>query len=128
MCDFKPGDEVICVVGASPYTLHERTYELVEGQTYTIAAVAAAGQRTHLGRIGSGEPHVQLVEFGHVETPTVWGVLASRFRKVQRRDLSAWLETAATNTDSLDKPIKAPAHPDPIVTAFFSRIMAGGDR
>ena len=128
MCDFKPGDKVICVVGGAPCTLHGRTYELVVGQTYTIAAVAAAGQRTDLGWIGSGEPHVQLVEFGHVETPTVWGVLASRFRKVQRRDLSAWLETAALDTDRWDKPIRAPAHLDPVVTAFFARIMDGGDR
>lgn len=123
MCDFKPGDEVICVVGAAPYTLHGRTYELVVGQTYTIAAVAAAGQRTDLGRIASGEPHVQLVEFGHVETPTVWGVMASRFRKVQRRDLSAWLETAATDTDHLDKPIKTPARPK--VDALLQRVQSG---
>lgn len=130
MCDFKPGDEVICVVGAAPHTINGRTYELIVGQAYTIAAVAAAGQRTDMGRIGSGEPHVQLVEFGHVETPKVWGVLASRFRRVQRRDLSAWLETAATNTDRWDKPIKAPAplHPVPSVDALFRRIMAGGDR
>ena len=52
------------------------------------------------------------------------------WRKVQRRDLSAWLETAATDTDRWDKPIKAPAplHPVPSVDALFRRIMAGGDR
>lgn len=109
MCDFKPGDEVVCVVGAGPYQFNGRTYELVVGQIYTIAAVAAAGQRTDLGRIGSAEPHVQLVEFGHVETPTVWGVLAGRFRKVQRRDLTAWVETATDFEEPKRVPVKEAA-------------------
>lgn len=45
------------------------------------------------------------------------------FRKIQRRDLSAWLQTAATDTDHLDKPIKTPARPK--VDALLKRVQSG---
>ena len=132
MCDFKPGDEVICVEGAAGRFPSLGWVCLAEGATYTISAVWQAGEVGETG-LRCAVAIVQLVEFGHLraapDSPNC-GFGAYRFRKVQRRDLSAWLETAATETDRWDKPIKAPAplHPVPSVAALFRRIMAGGDR
>ena len=105
MCDFKLGDEVICVNA-------DHAPALSTGSKYVVSYV------------------------GPGQTPGPWvsveGVLAaerlgkwapSRFRKVQRPNLSAWLETAATDTDHLDKPIKTPARPQ--VDALLKRVQSG---
>lgn len=95
MCDFKPGDEVVCVEAGGPYHVEGfGVFRLVLNQTYTIAEVAPAGSPTAMGRVVFDM--VQLVEFGHVETPTIYGCRANRFRKVQRRDLKVWLATENT--------------------------------
>jgi hypothetical protein len=111
-CDFKPGDEVVCV--STPPNRH--WHSVRSGSRYVILAVSAPGRFS--------EPSV------HVGCENEMGGRlwhhAKHFSK--HRDLSAWLETAATNTDRWDKSVKTPAHPDPVVRALFARIMAGGDR
>lgn len=106
MCDFKPGDEVVCVNDSdwSPQTFQPR-----RGQIYTISEVVE-----DRGRVG----------IGLCEARDTDDLFAPRnFRKVQRRDLSAWLETAATDTNHLDKPIKTPARPK--VDALLKRVRSG---
>lgn len=130
MCDFKPGDEVVCVEGAAGSFPELGWVCIAEGATYTVAEVWREGEIGETGLAIPAGGMVQLVEIGHVRSGNHCGFRATRFRKVQRRDLSAWLETVAADTDHLDKPIKAPAplHPAPSVDALFRRIMAGGDR
>lgn len=113
-CDFKPGDEVIL-------------YRYLEdGGHPKMPPIGHVGFITIIGKAADGGPEIglQLHNWGHGK----FAMNARCFRKVQRRDLSAWLETAATNTDRWDKSVKTPAHPDPVVRALFARIMAGGDR
>lgn len=122
MCDFKPGDEVVCVDAvASKFTRLGYAPPLVEGQTYEISDIFEV--RTALSGKLSGQIGVALagLEWGVNGVRGAW--TPSRFRKVQRRDLSAWLETAATDTDHLDKPIKTPARPK--VDALLQRVQSG---
>ncbi len=107
MCDFEPGDEVVCVKSK-----HGR-----EGKIFTVAAVRRVGDTITIRDLSTNVKHpaIQLEELPWVETVEtndaqirlVWGYDATAFRKVQRRDLSAWLKTAVGNTDRLDK--RAPA-------------------
>lgn len=89
MCDFKPGDEVVCV-DASPSV---GEHSLIEGATYVIGDTSDRW----------AEPSVW------VGCLNEWGGrhwhYASRFRKVQRRDLTAWLATENT----VEGPVRAPA-------------------
>lgn len=100
MCGFKPGDEVMCVQVFSP-----GEDECREGEVYIVDEVFVVK--------GSNLPAVILrgVENEGVRlNGRAWrGRAASRFRKVQRRDLSAWLKTSVGNTDKLDKRQKAGA-------------------
>lgn len=112
MCDFKPGDEVVCV----------RSDHGREGMTFIVEAICPRGEipaeivELCRGRYNPlpGEVHLVRVA-GLTPKPRVdpvtgtwgWGHDASRFRKVQHRDLSAWLKTSVGNTDKLDK--RAPA-------------------
>lgn len=130
MCDFKPGDEVE-VVKVGP----QSGLFISVGQMHVIREVSPTTDQS-----GTPLPWVDGERMG----VKLAGVVAEKpnsvhkdahfhpslFRKVQRRDLSAWLETAATDTDRWDKPIKAPAplHPVPSVDALFRRIMAGVGR
>lgn len=100
MCDFKPGDEVVCIRGgdwltrAPKWMFWTRSRPCdgpVQGQVYTVE------------RVGEGTCDVYgaiRIGVALVGVPRAWHI--SRFRKVQRRDLSAWLKTAAKNTDRLD--------------------------
>ena len=122
MCDFKPGDDVVCVNATATEAGGWGGDVPVVWQVYRVEAVHVARQCPHLLLAGMvNAPRPENVNIGY---------RAIRFRKVQRLDLSAWLETAATDTDRWDKPIKAsaPLHPVPSVDALFRRIMAGGDR
>lgn len=122
MCDFKPGDEVVCINDDYREQRRPHCRYATKGVVYRVLWMDESQSRPGAIRCGlRGLEWTTLdgARGGHA----VW-----RFRKVQRRDLGAWLDTAAADTDHLDKPIRAPAHPDPVVTAFFSRIMAGGDR
>ena len=107
MCDFKPGDEVVCVDAEN--TLPD--WPLTEGAIYTVLSVGLGAGNLVWLRVTS-ESHAAQSGWRH-----------SRFRKVQRRDLSAWLETADTDTDHLDKPIKTPARPE--VDALLKRVQSG---
>lgn len=88
MCDFKPGDEVVCV---DANQRDFRPVNLTEGAVYKIAFVGWHQYGVFVRLVGvsasCGAP----------------GFYASRFRKVQRRDLAAWLKTSVGNTDKLDK-------------------------
>lgn len=101
MCDFKPGDEVVCIIAVPmPWQAHLGYGDLVGiavGEHYTVA---------HVGPDPfDGEIVVFLNETGNFNDDGVdCGYYPLRFRKVQRRDLSAWLETAA----DFDEPTRAP--------------------
>lgn len=109
MCDFKPGDEVVCIEGGTKCFPDIGWVCLAEGAIYTIASFQAEGEIGETGRRIAAGGSVQLVELGHLRSGIHCGFRATRFRKVQRRDLSARLETATKNTDALDKPRRAPA-------------------
>lgn len=107
MYDLKPGDEVVCVWPGPWNNKHGRWFSAwlvftnrvpLKGVTYTVTQVA------------TGEGGVVGVDLRECPTPKkpkpmLWA--ATCFRKVQRRDLSAWLKTSVGNTDKLDK--RAPA-------------------
>lgn len=70
------------------------------GREYTISSVWASGSRVPSRRIPRGRTLkdndmvvVQLVEVegGLYETERCWGFWSSRFRRVQRLELEAWL-------------------------------------
>ena len=105
MCGFKPGDEVVCV---NDQYVHGLCRGIVKGEVYTIRAVV----RPVNGRNIVVDHARWLVELEEVTwdtgCPHIRGAYRpERFRKVQRRDISAWLETAAKDTDHLDR--RAPA-------------------
>ncbi len=111
MCEFEPGDPIICVAEVDP-RLGDGS-ALAVGQTYTCEAVYI-------------EPHdcpcKSNVAVEVMERPdSVY--CECHFAKPKSRDLSAWLETAATDTDHLDKPIKTPARPK--VDALLKRVQSG---
>lgn len=88
MCDFKPGDEVICVDDeVGPLGLNGWP-PLVMGAVYIVSAIEIDG--SHFCRLADFPYHQR------------W-LCQERFRKAQRRDLSTWLETSVGNTDKLDK-------------------------
>lgn len=122
MCDFKPGDEVVCINGGVGHFAGIGWVCLAEGATYTVAEIARAGD---IGETGGRLQNdcIQVVELGRLMAPPRWGFRADRFRKVQRHDLRTWLQNAATNTDHLDRPIKTPARPK--VDALLKRVQSG---
>ena len=103
MCDFKPGDEVVCVddqdwVTAAPawmfWTKTRPSRDVPrKGHVYVVNRVTIAP------RVDNGSPDVFVV----LQTKPRDQWQASMFRKVQRRDLTAWLKTSIGNTDRLDK-------------------------
>lgn len=95
MCDFKPGDEVVAVDG-------KEAESEWRGPLFDFSAVYVVEDViVWRGRIG-------LVIAGMHSTHPTKAYGAEFFRKVQRRDLTAWLSTSVPNTDALDKPIRAP--------------------
>jgi hypothetical protein len=97
MCEFKPGDEVVCVNASLIEPAPWQGDAPVEGGVYVVVAV-------HLYR---NEPHVRLAEISNVEGDDLEdvGYRARRFRKVQKRDLTAWLSDEQT----FEEPKRAPA-------------------
>lgn len=91
-CEFKPGDEVVCVdVVPLP---GKAVTGLVEGRIYTVSHI---GPSEHPGY--SQEITVFLVETRNDAgglVPFDAGYLPQRFRKVQKRDLTAWLGQITT--------------------------------
>lgn len=100
MCDFKPGDEVVCVDARNPH-FHTDCLGLSKGAVYRVSHVWTDNS------VPGRELNVALV--GVVALTTTGGFWAGRFRKVQRRDLIAWLKTSIDNTDKLDKRQKVKA-------------------
>lgn len=103
MCEFKPGDEVVCVdIVPKPGRV---LTGLVKGATYTIGRIGPSDNPDYRHEI------VVFLVDARNDAGGAWsfdtGYSPSRFRKVQRRDLSAWLKTSIGNTDKLDK--RAPA-------------------
>ncbi|PZU00991.1 MAG: hypothetical protein DI624_01660 [Brevundimonas sp.] len=117
-CDFKPGDVVVFIgtEGLEPadFQLKQKwlTGLLEDGRVYTIHSVL------HEARWGA----ICGVHLMEVICPNRFGFDHRMFRKVQRRDLTAWLATETT----FEEPKRL--HPEPAVDALFRRIMAGGDR
>lgn len=103
MCDFKPGDEVVCVDATG------EAQELVEGQIYVVTRVVGPGEKfpTVKGLVVNAASISIWVRGGfdfYGQTGRAWpGYYPHRFRKAQRRDLSTWLKTSVGNTDKLDK-------------------------
>lgn len=97
MCDFKVGDEVVCVDASNV-----RGYDtgIVVGGIYRVEAVdilsgttALTGERaTRAGLLLDG--FRSRAKYGHYDP--------RRFRKVQRRNLQEWLSQSVGNTDKLD--------------------------
>lgn len=96
MCEFKPGDEVVCV-DASINPFWGQT-ALVEGSVYIIRRVVNGGCAVHLVELLSAPE-----QYGRCDR----GFIASRFRKVPRRDISQWLETATDYEEPKRKKAKA---------------------
>lgn len=102
MCDFKPGDEVVCIAApdsAEGLNLWQRLFYRAPvhvGRVYVVS-----DQKAARGLI------VIRLKGVHNATPRHW-FNAQWFRKVQRRDLTAWLSQSVKNTDKLDKPHRAP--------------------
>lgn len=96
MCDFKVGDEVVCVDAMRAKSMRRPTgapVGLVEGRIYTV-------RRVGVSWFDPAEAAVWLQETDNVGGQ---GYRDRRFRKVQRRDLTAWLKASIGNTDKLDK-------------------------
>lgn len=87
MCDFRVGDEVVCV-----HTTLGPPDDGIEpchpGETFTVRDVCA-------------DEDGVWIELSHREPGQLF--YAGCFRKVQRRDLTAWLNQSVGNTDKLDK-------------------------
>lgn len=106
-CDFKPGDEVVCI----------RSQHGREGMVFTVAAVKNPGDPVAIGPLETRvqASAIQLHELpwseelentGFREFTIVWGYDASCFRKMQRRDLGEWLKTEVGNTDRIDRSVR----------------------
>lgn len=101
-CDFKPGDEVVCVD---------------DGQwgQYAFVMGFQVGLRPHNNGPAKGwTGTVTGVEFEEADGlayisfdqwPNEWWE-ADAFRKVQRRDLGEWLKTDVGNTDHIDRSVR----------------------
>jgi len=100
-CDFKPGDEVVCVdtspcvrTGHAPFT---------EGAIYTIRAVDADYPS---GVVGLMFEEVPAMEFWCGQE---LGWDSRRFRKVQKRNDRLTIEAFSTIKDGFEEPKRAPA-------------------
>lgn len=105
MCDFKPGDEVQVIAVGS-----ESGRFIAVGQIHTIREVSPLrdGEGRNYANIHGETVGVKLVGIKAYRPNSVHTdghFSPSLFRKLQRRDLSAWLETA---TD-FEEPTRAPA-------------------
>jgi hypothetical protein len=103
MCEFKPGDEVVCVdddplshsMAARPGTYWSPPQQ---GRIYVVSDVYFNDRWQEVAVRLERQPNPDSTGHDH-------GYIARRFRKVQRRDLQSWLKTSVPNTDHLDKPL-----------------------
>lgn len=105
MCDFKPGDEVVCVRDTSLET-GERHAELVVGKTYTILSIEPNIWSD--GRMDFDDPTVQIVEVTWPCPHHRGGYDPGYFRKVQKRKDSLTIESFLTIRPGFEEPRKAP--------------------
>lgn len=98
MCDFKPGDEVVCVDAAPPVCGWPDGPRPILGQVYVVL-----GYDHGPDPVGNFGLLIQGLAHDVCPIEGVIGWRHTRFRKVQSRDLSAWLKTSVGNTDKLDK-------------------------
>lgn len=89
MCGFKAGDEATCIWDrrkrGEPWGVYFKSLILLHpGRTYTVA-----GTRAYLAGLG-----LSLSEVADPTRDSLWNSLF--FRKVIRRDLTAWLATENT--------------------------------
>lgn len=109
-CDFKPGDEIVCVNasnGIRAGVFLGNDLGLNKGQTYTVDFV---GLRPD-GRFG---PVVYLREAKNWVGGQEWGYFPERFRKVQKRSSDLSIEHFLTiKPDQWEEPRKvvSPAKP-----------------
>lgn len=99
MCDFAPGDQVVCIdVSVRPAFVND-PMPLVEGQIYEVEGVFWDDLYEEAG----------LTLRGLTSTGYLGCFAACRFRKVQRRDLSVWLATEITIEEPKRAPVREPA-------------------
>ncbi len=101
MCDFQSGDEVVCIHVREGFACVGLAAP-VKGRHYTVAFVGIADWPDGSECVG-----ITLKELP--EHPDGWAYAPEDFRKVQRRDLSAWLATTNTIEEPKRTPTKAPA-------------------
>lgn len=120
-CDFKPGDEVVCVGDglwshrAAPFWMfwRRRVRGPLRGRTYVVRDIALCSDGVGIRLLGVPDP-----------SRTGWWC-ASEFRKVQRRDLSAWLQTADGFSEPTRKRAPVQAHHDPHPSAAVLQACVG---
>jgi hypothetical protein len=104
MCDFKVGDEVVCVDDSTPSHGVYYWNPVVVGTVYRVAWVGLRPDFVGDTVIGlAGHPN------RHWLSGYDYGYFPHRFRKVQRRDLSAWLETSTDVEEPKRAPKQVPA-------------------
>lgn len=102
MCDFKPGDEVVCIARLTRerapawkfWTRYDRR-PVPFGSEALIVTATTFGESESMPELGE-------IAWVKIQGHSPW-FDASRFRKIQRRDLSAWLKTAVGNTEKHDR-------------------------
>lgn len=100
-CDFKPGDEVVCVAVGS-----RSGHYIVVGERYVLREVDLI--RDSFGQPLDDRVGVRLVGITVFKAEGFEGKFsASLFRKVQKRDLTAWL--GQTTTFEEPKRVRSPA-------------------
>lgn len=99
MCDFKPGDEVVCVDDTDLFGV------AVKGGVYLCEAM----ETLPLGFLACTACRKRniVIRLANTVHPLGWLFCSCQFRKVQRRDLTAWLETATDFEEP--KRVKEPA-------------------
>lgn len=104
MCDFKPGDEVVCVDAIPPLEPGRQPWMCVlkEGSIYQVSGV---------GLNPAGEFRIFLSDTKNIwlHTGEDYGFLGRRFRKVQRKNSRLTLEAFFTVPGGFEEPKRAPA-------------------
>lgn len=96
MCDFKPGDEVVCLYAGPWFRVGTGDRDLSGPKEFEVCRINSL-EHAH-GLIG-------LFLDGHGDE----SFASHLFRKVQRRDLSAWVETATDFEEPKRVPVKEAA-------------------
>ena len=100
MCDFGPGDQIVCITDRYLQDPASDLPRLIKGRVYVCTSISDDSECCDFcdGTLSVGLE-------GHESSD--WGYCPCLFRKVQRHDLRSWLKTSVPNTDHLDKPLPA---------------------